>query len=409
MWADGGPPPLADGRLQQRLAKALEEAGLDGVVAATPENVYYLTGFFGLPEWSPRLTQAYAIWAPGEAPALVVTLSELDLAAEQVAPGVDIFCYGRFHYDCGQARSAAEVRMVTWMDNPSFADPVAALDHALLAKHLSGKRIGLDEVGLAPGLWNAVADRQPKLSLCYELLRRVRAVKSEREITILEQVARRTEEAAWQAMRATAPGDSEIDIARRFHARLAERDVLPEVTVVAAGPRSAFPNAPATARCLQRGDLVRLDLCSYYRFYHSDLARTAIVAERGSEEVERAYAALLAGQEAAIAQVRPGVLACDVFAVAVETARREGLPNYQRHHCGHGIGLEGYDPPLIAPSDTTVLEEGMVICIELPLYRLGLGGMQVEDTVVVTATGARLLTCSPRRLWSSRVLQAEGW
>ncbi|MGE5483463.1 MAG: M24 family metallopeptidase [Ignavibacteriales bacterium] len=382
-----------------RLVGCLERDGLEGVIATTPENVYYITGFFGLPEWSVRLTQAYAVWVPEGLPALIVPLSELDFAAENVAEDIEVFCYGSFSYGIDGGSSAAGKRLASWLGNPVFPDPVAALHHVLGSRHLTGRAIGLDEVGLAPGLWTQIARDEPLVSPAYELLRRVRAVKSEQEIQALERVARITERAALKAVEATIAGESEMDLARRFHSHLVANDVWPEVTVVGAGSRSAFPNAQATGRLLAPGDIVRLDLCGYAGFYHSDIARTVIVG-RPTPEYESVYSALLAGQQAAIESIHPGVRASDVFAVAVETARKEGLTNYERHHCGHGIGLEGYDAPLIGPGDTTVLEEGMALCIELPLYRVEWGGMQVEDTVVVTSTGARLLTSSPRGLWS---------
>jgi len=167
--------------------------------------------------------------------------------------------------------------------------------------------------------------------------------------------------------------------------------------VVGSGPRSAFPNAQAGARCIQMGDLVRLDLCAFDWRYHSDWAGTAVAGAPTSEQ-ETIYAALVAGHLAAIGAAKPGVRACDVFDVAIKTVRRSGLPGFQRHHCGHGIGLEGYDAPLINGQDTTVLEPGMVLCIEVPLYRLGHGGYQMEDTIVITKNGADVLTSAPLEL-----------
>jgi Xaa-Pro aminopeptidase len=82
----------------------------------------------------------------------------------------------------------------------------------------------------------------------------------------------------------------------------------------------------------------------------------------------------------------------------VRATRAAGIPHYQRHHVGHGIGLEPYDPPTIAPGSDTALEPGMVFCVETPYYEHGWGGVQVEDAVEVTAAGARLLTRSSREL-----------
>jgi Xaa-Pro dipeptidase len=105
------------------------------------------------------------------------------------------------------------------------------------------------------------------------------------------------------------------------------------------------------------------------------------------------------GEEALFAAARPGATGEEVFRAGVEAVRRAGVPHYQRHHCGHAIGLEPYEPPLIAPGQTIPLEPGMTFCLETPYYELGWGGVQVEDAVVVTEKGCRVLNRSARDLW----------
>src|SRR5439155_1379430 len=103
-------------------------------------------------------------------------------------------------------------------------------------------------------------------------------------------------------------------------------------------------------------------------------------------------------ERAAIAAMKPGVPVSRLFDVAVRVTRENGLPHYQRHHVGHGIGLEPYDPPTINATTTTALEAGMVFCVETPYYEHGWGGVQVEDAVEVTPTGVRTLTRSSQDL-----------
>jgi Xaa-Pro aminopeptidase len=87
-----------------------------------------------------------------------------------------------------------------------------------------------------------------------------------------------------------------------------------------------------------------------------------------------------------------------LFDTAVRVTREHGLPHYQRHHVGHGLGLEPNDPPTLNAVTETALEPGMVFCVETPYYEHGWGGVQVEDAVEVTTTGARLLTRSGQEL-----------
>src|SRR2546428_553514 len=104
------------------------------------------------------------------------------------------------------------------------------------------------------------------------------------------------------------------------------------------------------------------------------------------------------GEQAAIAAMKPGVPVSQVFDLAVRVTREHGMPHYQRHHVGHGIGLEPYDPPTINATTNTALEAGMVFCVETPYYEHGWGGVQVEDAVEVTPTGARTRTRSSQDL-----------
>jgi Xaa-Pro aminopeptidase len=112
------------------------------------------------------------------------------------------------------------------------------------------------------------------------------------------------------------------------------------------------------------------------------------------------HAALVEGQQRALDGIRPGVAACEVFQLAVDGVRRAGIPSYDRSHVGHGIGIAGagYDLPSLAPSDETLLEPGMVLCVETPYIEVGYGGLQVEDMIVVTEAGYRPLTHLERQL-----------
>lgn len=96
--------------------------------------------------------------------------------------------------------------------------------------------------------------------------------------------------------------------------------------------------------------------------------------------------------------MKPGVKAKQLYEITVQTTRESGLPQFKRTHCGHGIGLEMYDPPVLRETTEIPVEAGMVFCVEAPYYELGLGGIQVEDTVVVTPTGVEYLSPATKPL-----------
>lgn len=129
------------------------------------------------------------------------------------------------------------------------------------------------------------------------------------------------------------------------------------------------------------------------------------------EKLGRYYEAIKAGIAAIMDVTKPGVPVSELFRAGVETVRQSGIPHYQRHHVGHGIGAEFYEAPMLTSAgqtaaihkkgtSDTVLESGMVINIELPYYELGVGGLQIEDTLVIRPGGFEMLTISGRDLYS---------
>src|SRR5690606_2044931 len=139
---------------------------------------------------------------------------------------------------------------------------------------------------------------------------------------------------------------------------------------------SAFSDAYATDRRLAVGDLVRFDVGCTLEGYWSDIGRTAIVGEADALQRSR-YEAILAGEQAQLDAARPGLTAAQLFNLAVETVERHGLTPYRRHHCGHGIGLDVYERPIVSAAADQPLETGMTLCVETPYYELGWGGMMV--------------------------------
>jgi Xaa-Pro aminopeptidase len=173
-----------------------------------------------------------------------------------------------------------------------------------------------------------------------------------------------------------------------------DRGGLPFLTSISAGRRTALPSGQATSYQLALGDLLRFDGGCRYQLYASDIARMAIVGQPTAKQRDY-YRAVREGTEAAVASVRAGASCAELFATAVATVRANGIRDYERSHCGHGIGIENYDPPHVTPGSTEVLEAGMVICLETPYYELGWGGVQAEDTLLVTDAGCERFTLQP--------------
>jgi Xaa-Pro aminopeptidase len=190
---------------------------------------------------------------------------------------------------------------------------------------------------------------------------------------------------------------TEIEMARVFHSTTTLLDGVPVTGCIGFGDRSAMSNVQPSEQTLKMGDAIRFDVGCRYKYYRSDISRIAVMGEP-SAKLQSYHNALYMGVQRAYEILKPGLRVADLFEAVVETVRKEGIPHYARSHVGHGIGIEGYDPPNIAGNSADVFEENMVICVETPYYELGFAGLQVEDMILVTRDGAESLMARDGRL-----------
>jgi Xaa-Pro aminopeptidase len=228
-----------------------------------------------------------------------------------------------------------------------------------------------------------------------ETFRWIRLIKTEEEIQRLGAVASIAEELERLAFAAARPGCDWAGVVGRMPAEAARRGATFEFWSGGAGSHGGFL-FPGVDQALEQGDLIRLDLTVTWRGYASDTGRSASIGEPSQLATDR-YAAIRSAVEAAIDEVRPGRTFAQVYAAAMKAGNRL-MPELQRHHCGHSIGVLAYDGPLVARGHDVLLEPGMTLNIEVPYYELGWGGLQLEETVVVTEHGHALLTNLPRDL-----------
>jgi Xaa-Pro aminopeptidase len=247
------------------------------------------------------------------------------------------------------------------------------------------------------------ANSGPQLVPTERLIERARAVKDVTEIAALREAARRLSGVAVAVPQLVRTGRREREIAWDVEAELRaagfERPAFD--TIVAAGPNSALPHARPTDRSLQPGDGVVLDFGGVYDGYCVDLTRTVQLGPVSSE-LRRIFNVVVQAQAAAIAAVRPGARPSDVDRAAREVLARHGLAEAFGHGTGHGLGLEVHEEPRIGkvvpgqPDDP--LEQGMVFTIEPGAYIPGIGGVRLEDDVLVIDGGCEVLTDVPIRL-----------
>jgi Xaa-Pro aminopeptidase len=392
-----------------RAEQVMDAAGLDGLLATSLENVYYLTHVWvesqvGLP----RQAQFYAAVARRrlDAPAVACGINELGNVLASAPPGTAIVPYGKFYrFAEPDARLGdLERRIKEWVIDGLAASrpgPAAALAEALDGLGLARGRVGYDERGLLTEEVRAEVRRLlPGLELVpgWATFRRIRAVKTPVELARLQAALELNERSITAAMAIAKPGVTERAMVAEYERTVVGAGGRPSITQIFFGGHGSTGYVAGRDATLTPGEVIRFDTACFLEGYSSDIARNfSLGPPAAGPRVERYYAAVLAGEEAAIAAMRPGVPASEVFRAGIAATRTAGIPHYDRSHIGHGAGLEIYDIPLLGPGDDTPLEAGMVFQVELPYYELGFPGLQIEDTVLVEDRGARILGQLDRR------------
>jgi len=225
------------------------------------------------------------------------------------------------------------------------------------------------------------------------LVMRQRMIKDAEELRLITDAVKLGAAVYQEALKTLRPGVRESEVAGKleYAARQAGADGMSFETIVAGGKRSALPHGRASGQPIPRRGFVVVDSGVILRGYCSDMTRTVHVGRVGRQE-RKWYKAVLEAQLAALATVAPGKTAAQVDQAARQTLHSAGLEGYFTHSTGHGVGLEIHEPPRLAREETVRLEPGMVITVEPGIYVPGQGGIRIEDMVVVTGSGARVLT-----------------
>ncbi len=167
-------------------------------------------------------------------------------------------------------------------------------------------------------------------------------------------------------------------------------------TIVASGPNAAMPHHRPGSRLIQPGEPVVLDFGARFDGYCSDMTRTVWVGRVADPALRRAVDVVLASQAAGVAAVGPGVRCAEVDRACRQVIAGAGWADAFVHGTGHGVGLDIHEAPSVAATSVDTLEVGHVVTVEPGVYFPGLGGVRIEDTVVVTDDGCRPLTSTPK-------------
>lgn len=280
---------------------------------------------------------------------------------------------------------------------PQFiARPPETYSHA--AASVRGLRVGFEAENLTVAGLEDLHKHWPDATLVplRGLVEGIRAIKSESEVAAV-QAAQHLADRAYNHVRPMIKaGVREWDVSLAIEAYLRKEGAENAFEViVASGPRGAMPHGSASMRVMQEGDLVTVDMGAKLNGYHSDMTRTVAIGTP-SDEMRRVYNAVLEAEEAAIRAVKPGVRTADLDKLARDILTRHGLGKAFAHSLGHGVGLEVHEAPGLRGTSEEVLQAGMIITIEPGAYLPDVGGVRIEDLVLVTEDGHQVLSHAPK-------------
>lgn len=263
------------------------------------------------------------------------------------------------------------------------------------------RRVGFESETVSVSLHRMLSEMNPEVAFIPlgRELEDIRSLKDPDEIRLLGDAASLASEAFKRILPMVEPGrtEQELSLALEWEMRSTGADEKSFDFIVASGERGAFPHGRASNKAIAPGELITFDFGAVVSGYSSDETVTVAVGNADQRQRE-VYSVVLAAHDQAIDRIRPGVPCRDIDRTARDYIAAQGYGAYFGHGLGHGVGLEVHERPVLSPRSEDVLQEGMVVTVEPGIYIPGWGGVRIEDTVVVTATGCTLLTQVPKDL-----------
>ncbi|MEV4867595.1 Xaa-Pro peptidase family protein [Streptomyces syringium] len=387
----------------ERLQRRMAEFELDAIVSTTAENLTYLTGIDSIHlGMFPHSGRAFAVLSQDTTAGSIFVCGRCEVdqfldADEAIAEAIG---YGPFYRENPAGALLHDDQLLQQVNDDSrFDDALSALVHAVKKTCPRGGRVAVDEEGVPAAFLEALTQQLPGWEIVPAAahLRWVRKVKTPAELKRVAAAAAVAENAIRATVALMQESVTERELVREFNRSVAAQGGVPKFTLVRIGANAVAGQRRPTGTVLRRGQAVWFDVGAVVNGYWCDIARVATLGEP-DPHMAHLYQAMLAGEQAAIDQARPGMTGEELYTLTMDAVRAAGVPDYRRSHVGHGIGVEVYDPVLIRPGYKDELESGTVVNIETPYYEFGFGAAHVEDPFVVEPGGNRLLTSLSRDL-----------
>lgn len=374
----GGFEPLDCSRHHARLLDVIngfrDNGTLDGAIVTSSANVRWLTGFTG--------SSGVAIARPGE-PLLLITDGRYTEQAKHEAAACRVSLEVVTRTSMAEMRDAIAEVIVRGSLWGIEADNVSLSDHEALLATCGRRGVPLERRNFVDITSLFVGLRRTKSPAEIQRIRHAAQVADRALADVAHLVRVGTSERQFR---------NELDAAMRRHGA----DDVSFATIVASGPNAALPHHHPGDRSFDAGDAVVVDFGALVDGYHSDMTRTFVIDGPGSTDMLVRHDLVRRACEAGVAVVGPGVKASDIDAACRSVLASGGLEAELTHGVGHGVGLQIHEAPWINSRSTDVLQPGDVVTVEPGAYRVGLGGVRVEELLVVTESGHLVLTRSPK-------------
>ena len=345
------------------LRAAMAKEAIDGFLVTNPYNLRYLANFTG--------TAGVAVITPTKA-FFVTDFRYTEQAAEQ-ALGFEIIKH----------------------TGPIFEEV------ANICRQEAIEVLAFEETVMSVAEYTQLEDVVEESSLLpiSGLIESLREVKDESEIALIEKACAIADQGFAYILEQIKPGMTEIQVANQldFYMRSLGATSVSFDTIVASGVRSAMPHGVASTKVIEKGDLITLDFGCYYEGYVSDMTRTFALGDPG-EKLKEIHQIVLEAQLMVNAVAKAGMSGVELDAVARDYIASHGYGEAFGHSTGHGIGLEIHEGPNVSFKSPKLFVPGNVITNEPGIYLPGIGGVRIEDDLLITTTGNRILTHSPKEL-----------
>ncbi|HEL2576030.1 TPA: aminopeptidase P family protein [Streptococcus suis] len=350
--------------MQARVEKfeaKLAQSAVEGILVTGQNNIYYLTGFWG--------TEA-TVFISGKR-RLFVTDSRYTLIAKASVKGFDII-ESRFALE-----EIAKVIKEDGLETIGFDSQVTYGFYQSLTSIFEGYQLA--------AMSNFIED--------------LRMIKDAAEIATIQRACQISDQAFIDALDFIKPGKTEIEIANFLDFRMREMGAegVSFDTIAASGYRSAMPHGRASNKVIEAGEALTLDFGCLYDHYVSDMTRTVYVGSVSDEERE-IYETVLAANQALIATAKAGMEYKEFDGVPRRVIEQAGFGPYFTHGIGHGMGLDVHEYPYFSRTATDPIQAGMVLTDEPGIYLEGKYGVRIEDDLLITDTGCKVLTLAPKEL-----------